>query len=140
LYAFCGTYYLHNYYRHYPVEFSGEWQYGYAPALEYVKSNENKYTSVVITESIGRAYMYSAFYLQTDPSVFRQQKNSYFDAAGFYHVLGYGKYTFSSSLPTPIKKDTLYIWDFYSVPQGVRILKIIKLLNGIPILAIFDKV
>lgn len=140
LYVFCVTYYLHNYYRHYPIEFSGEWQYGYEPALEYVKNNENRYKSVVLTESIGRAYMYTAFYLQTDPTIFRQQKNSYFDAAGFYHVMGYGKYLFSSSLPTSISPNTLYIWDIQSVPKGVRILKTITLLNGTPILAIFDKI
>ena len=36
LYAGNVSYYLHNYYTHYPRIYSGEWQYGYKQALDYV--------------------------------------------------------------------------------------------------------
>lgn len=137
MYAFSITYYLHNYYRHYPLEYSGEWQYGYREAIAVSEKIKDKYDTIVISESIGRPYMYTLFYTKTDPRELIRTKDATFDAAGFYHVYGFGKYRFGGTLPSPLDPHTLYIWN--SVPEGSRVIETIRLLNGIPVLVIFDK-
>jgi len=136
LYLFSVTYYLHNYYRHYPIEFSGEWQYGYKEALQSIAPISQKYDKIVITDSIGRPYMYTLFYTKTDPNVYFRTKDAYFDAAGFYHVDGFLKYRFGGALPGTLAPKTLYVWNF--APKGARIISTIHLLNGDPVLVIFD--
>ena len=137
-YLLNGMYYLHKYYRHYPIEFSGEWQYGYREALMAIQSIESKYTTIAISELIGRPYMYTLFYNEIDPIMFQRTKDARFDTAGFYHVYGFGKYRFISELPAQLDSQTLYIWDATTVPHGVRVLDTIRFLNGNPVLVIFD--
>lgn len=137
-YCFSVVYYLHTYYRHYPIEYSGEWQYGYKQALADITPIESKYVHVVISDSIGRSYMYALFYTRTNPNDFFRDNHSYFDAAGFYHVDSFGKYIFGGILPGDLDPHTLYVWDAGAVPKGARVIDTINLLNGIPVLTIFD--
>jgi 4-amino-4-deoxy-L-arabinose transferase-like glycosyltransferase len=136
LYLFSITYYLHNYYIHYPVEFSREWQYGYREAIESIAPLTSKYNNIVISDTIGRPYMYTLFYTKTDPNDFFRTKDAYFDAAGFYHVDGFLNYRFGGSLPGTLAPKTLYIWDY--APKGARVINTIHLLNGDSVLVIFD--
>lgn len=138
LYIFSVSYYLHNYYVHYPKEYSGEWQYGYREALAYVQPLKSRYDRIYLTESIGRPYMYVLFYEQTDPGSFRQTRKSYFDAEGFYHVTGFGPYEFVGNVLPPLEKGSLYVLPPGSVPEGARKLQTIYKLNGEPVLEIFD--
>ncbi len=124
---------------HYAKEYSGEWQYGYREALRFIKPIKNQYTSVVVTESIGRPYAYALFYEQFDPEQFWRMKDSTFDAAGFYHVYGFDTYRFVQKVYGELKPKTLYILNPQDVPSGARILQTIKLLNGDSILVVFDK-
>jgi 4-amino-4-deoxy-L-arabinose transferase-like glycosyltransferase len=139
LYGCSLLYYLHNYYRHYPIEYSGEWQYGYREAIQASEKIKDNYDSIVISETIGRPYMYTLFYTKTDPKDFMQTKDASFDAAGFYHVYGFGKYRFGGTLPMPLSSKTLYIWEAGSVPKDVHSIETIRLLNGNPVLVVFDK-
>lgn len=138
LYVFSVVYYLHTYYRHYPVEYSGEWQYGYKQALAAIAPIESKYSHVVITESIGRAYMYTLFYTKTDPNELFKTAHTYFDAAGFYHVDSFLQYSFGGKLPGALDPKTLYVWDAGGAPKGARLIDTVLLLNDIPVLTIFD--
>jgi 4-amino-4-deoxy-L-arabinose transferase-like glycosyltransferase len=139
LYVIQISIYLHNYYTYYPIEYSGEWQYGYREAIWYVQKNISKYDRIVISETIGRPYMYTLFYLKFDPEEFRRIKNSSFDNAGFYHVYGFDKYSFHEDISPTDPKKTLYVLPPNEVPDGVKILTKIKLLNGNPVLVIFEK-
>ncbi len=136
LYLFSVSFYLHNYYSHYPIEFSGEWQYGYKQAIQRIALIAPMYDKIVISDKIGRPYMYTLFYTKTDPTVFFRTKNSYFDGAGFYHVDSFLNYSFGGILPDVLAPKTLYIWN--SAPTGARIIDTIHLLNGNPVLVIFD--
>lgn len=131
-------FYLHNYYIHYPREYSGEWQYGYREALAYVGPLQNDYDQIVMTDSIGRPYMYVLFYEKVDPAYFRRSVDATFDAAGFYNVYGFGKFRFVRGAVGKIDKKTLYILDPSNIPTQVRVLKTIDLLNDQPALVIFD--
>lgn len=138
LYVFSVVYYLHNYYRHYAVEFSGEWQYGYREAIHEIQPIMDKYNKVVITENIGRPYMYTLFYTKTDPDVFMRTKDASFDEAGFYHVYGFVKYRFGGTLTAALEEKTLYVWGAGTVQGWARVIRSIPLLNGNPNLVIFD--
>ncbi len=132
-------YYLHNYYNHYAIEYSGEWQYGYREALQYIKSIENRYQNIVITDSIGRAYAYTLFYQRYPPEELWRTKTSTFDTAGFYHVLGFGKYQFVTNVvPGAFVGQTLYVLPPEDVPRNIDVLKTIKRLDNKSILVIFD--
>lgn len=133
------AYYLHNYYVHYPRLYSGEWQYGYKQALSYVMQHGTTYKKIYLSESIGRAYMYTLFYTQYDPIQFQERNTSYFDAAGFYHVDGFDRYIFSQSVPDGIEADSLYIFPPGQVPENATVKDRIVLLNGEPVLTAFEK-
>lgn len=140
MYAANFSYYWHNYYQHYAKEFSGEWQWGYREAIQYIAPIKDKYKSIVMTESIGRPHMYVAFYQRLDPEVYRRTIDGSFDAAGLYNAYGLGKYRFvRQGVGTPEDK-TLYILEPMYVPQHAHVLETIKLLNGKPILVIFDNI
>lgn len=137
LYAGNFTYYLHNYYQHYPVEFSSEWQYGYREAIRTVGPIAKDYDEIVIGDGIGRPYMYTLFYTQTDPAHYLATKKSTFDAAGFYHVFGFDKFRFVQT-ETEFKKNTLYVLSPGYVPPEARVLETVHNLGGEPVLVIFD--
>lgn len=137
-YGFHVLYYLHTYYAQYPVEFSGEWQYGYREAFMFVEPIANAYDHVYVTDAIGRPYMYALFYTKTDPKAFWETKRDFFDASGFYHVTGFGRYEFVSSIPD-VRGKNLYVAGAGSQPPDAQVLKTIPLLNGEPKLVIYER-
>ena len=138
LYILNSLFYFHNYYVHYPWEYSGEWQFGYREAINFIKPVQKKYREIVMTDSIGRPYMYTLFYEKTDPEFLWRNVDASFDAAGFYNVYGLGQFRFQRGAVLRYAKKTLYILDPQNVPGGAHILQTINLLNGKPILVIFD--
>lgn len=136
-YTLNASYYFHTYYAHYPKEYSGEWQYGYREAFRFVRDLEKDYDAIYVTESIGRPYMYGLYYLAIDPREYWKTRESFFDAAGFYHVTGFGKYRFVSSMPNETTGKVLYIAD--SAPKDAKVLSVVKLLDGTPRLYVYEK-
>ncbi|OGH16053.1 MAG: hypothetical protein A3C30_00645 [Candidatus Levybacteria bacterium RIFCSPHIGHO2_02_FULL_40_18] len=134
------SYFLHNYFRHYPKEFSSEWQYGYREVIEFTGANESKFYNVIFTEELGRPYIYVLFYKQYDPNKFRQEAKIEREVLGFVHVKSFGKYRFVKSVLDNIdkSKNNLYIDTRGNVPDGVKILKTFNLLNGEPSLAAYS--
>lgn len=139
LYVFSVSFYLHNYYGYYPIEYSGEWQYGYREAIRYVMPIKDSYKQVVMTDTIGRPYMYTLFYGAYDPEMYWRTKDASFDAAGFLNVAGFDTFKFiRGGKIEELNKDTLYILPPTDVPAGAHVLHTVNLLNGNPILVIFD--
>ncbi|OGG29131.1 hypothetical protein A2973_00845 [Candidatus Gottesmanbacteria bacterium RIFCSPLOWO2_01_FULL_49_10] len=138
LYVFQFGYYWHNYYTHYPVEFSRDWQFGYKEAVTYIKTTGDRYDTIVISESIGRPYMYVLFYERYDPDAFRKTVDGSFDAAGFYNVYGFGKYRFTRQGVGDYPGRVLYVLPADHVPKNAHIYQNIRLLNGESTLVMFD--
>lgn len=132
------VYFWHNYAVHYPTEYSGEWQYGYKQAIQYVDSVKETYDTVVLTESIGRPYIYVLFYDRISPREFWKTKDASFDEAGFYNVYGLGAYRFVREGRKEYAGRTLYVLPPKDVPEDAHILRTISVLNGTPVLVIFD--
>ncbi len=87
-------YYLHTYYVHYPVKWASEWQYGYKEAMDIAKQYEDEYDYVLVSETLGRAYVYSLFYGKVEPKYYIENRIADRDWFGFWSVKGYGKYRF----------------------------------------------
>ncbi len=133
------VYFAHNYFVHYPKEFSGEWQYGYKEAIGYVDSVESQYERIVFTEDLGRPYIYALFYKKYDPHKFRQDAIVEREALGFVHVESFGKYEFEKNVKNSIDKNkkTLYVDSPGTIPVGAKIVREFKLLNGSQILVAY---
>lgn len=131
-------YFYHTYTTHYPKEYSGEWQYGYREAIQYAEGVKDSYDQIVLTESIGRPYIYALFYGKYDYVYFQKTVNAAFDAEGFYNVYRFGKYRFVRALNEQYVGRTLYILPPSEVPPNAHILKNILLLNGSTVLVIFE--
>ena len=123
-------YFFRNYTVHYPREFSGEWQYGYKDSIEYARSVQNNYDNIYVTSDLGRPYVYYAFYLKTDPRIFRENSIVKRDVFGFVTVDGFDKYRFpNNAMEIEKNKRNLFIKTPKSVPPGAHILKNFYLLN-----------
>lgn len=132
------AYFWHTLMAHYPKEFSGEWQYGYKSAIAIAEKYEKDFDTVVLTESIGRPYIYALFYKQTPLSEFTATKDASFDAAGFYNVYGFGKYRFVREGSGDFSGKVLYIMPPKEVPATARVIETVRLLNGAPVLVAFE--
>lgn len=131
-------YFWHTYMAHYPKEYSGEWQYGYKQAIDVAQKYYTEYDTIVLTESIGRPYIYALFYGNVPLQQFDATKDASFDAAGFYNVYGFDKYRFTREGIGEYKGRTLYILPPKDVPKGANVKETISLLNGTPILVAFE--
>lgn len=101
------VYYFHNYWMHYPRDWSGEWQYGYRQLVEKVKRMEPNYDRIVITANWGRPYIYFLLYNQVDPLEYVQIRRADRDWYGLWNVYGFGKYDFGGGNSGSGKKTLL---------------------------------
>lgn len=134
-------YYLHNYYVHYPVEFSSEWQYGYREAIRTIAEFENGYEKVVFTDKLGRPYIYFLFYKEYQPRDFWRFKGGVVkEPAGFIRVSNFDKYEFHNLNwhEDQLMGKTLFVMPPQDVPQNANVIKTIYRLDGEPTLVIFD--
>ena len=123
-------YYLHNYYVHYPIIWSGEWQYGYKEMVVKVSALESRYDHVVVTNSLGRPYIYFLFYQKISPEVFWTNKQADRDWAGLWTVNGFGKYDFDLASIPKLEGKILVVAKPSEMPTEARILDEVKQLNG----------
>lgn len=119
-------YYLHQYYFHYNKKYSGEWQYGYKEAVMVAKENYDKVDKIVVTQKLGRPYIYFLFYNQITPQQYLKSADIVKDDFFFYHVNGFDKYIFSDDFDK-YKNDArvLFITPHDQLPVGVNKLKTI---------------
>lgn len=131
-------YFWHNLTVHYPKEYSGEWQYGYKQAIALAEARKNDYHTIVLTESIGRPYIYALFYGKYPLDTFMKSRDASFDAAGFYNVYGFGSYRFTNTGVGEYPGKTLYILSPKDVPGNAHVIETIRVLNGTPVLVAFE--
>lgn len=126
--------FLHNYFVHYPISFSSEWQYGYREAVLEAEKLKDDYDYVVFTEGYGRPYIYVLFYGNITPSSYWQEGVILRDQFGFYDVSKVGKYLFRKQLiePSDTGKKVLYVGKQGEIPPGHNIIKTINFLDGNP--------
>lgn len=132
-------YFQHGYWRHYAVEFSGEWQYGYEPAIEFIKGVKDEYDEIWFANQLGRPYIYLLYYLQKNPSEFRREAIVERDVFGFVNVRSFDKYHFFRPEETPLVSGrALVIGAPDKIPKDVQVLKTFYLLNGKEVLKAYE--
>lgn len=132
-------YFYKDYLTHYPIDYSGEWQYGYKQSIEYVKSVEKDYDYIQVTSGLGRPYIYYLFYTKTDPDYFRKNAVIERDSFGFVKIKQFGKYVFPDSFDNNLSKKykVLYISTPYNYPSNITVRKSFYLLNGKEVLVAY---
>lgn len=124
-------YFQYEYYTHYPVRFSADWQYGYKESIKYVLQHKSEYDRIYEMGGMGRPYIYYLFYTKTDPREFRASAKVERDAFGFVNVSSFDKYVFPKDLNNHVEsKKNLYIISGEAVPEGGKQLKQIKRVDG----------
>lgn len=126
-------YYLHFYYLHYPREYSGEWQYGYKEAVNYIEPIYQNYDKVLVSDYLGRAYIYLLFYLKINPDEYLKTASVVRDNFYFYNVNGFGKFIITSDYSKYNQKNTLIIASPGNLASGAIKLKTILDLNNKPV-------
>lgn len=101
----------YDYYRNYPQEFGGEWLIQYPPLVRYLKSVEDNYDQIYVTNDFGRPYIYFLFYNQIDPAQFQLEGRTTRtgDVFGFFDVHSVGKYKFGAPNLTHLQPKTAYV-------------------------------
>ena len=97
LFAHNFTYYLHQYYVHYPKELPFAWQYGFEEMGEYIQENGHQYDQIIISNRYDQPYILLAFFTQYPPSKFQFEiEMTPRDQFGFSTVNQFDKYTFKT--------------------------------------------
>jgi 4-amino-4-deoxy-L-arabinose transferase-like glycosyltransferase len=124
--------FLHDYFVHFPVNFSYDWQYGYKEAVSETEKLKNQYDYVVFSDTYGRPYIYVAFYSNISPSDFWKESSIQIDPFGFYTVSKVGKYIFRNKLvqDSDAGKKVLYVGKPDQIPLSFTVLNKINFLNG----------
>lgn len=94
------VYYLNQYFVQQNYFYSQAWQYGYKELVSYVKTIENRYDRIVVSNEphLDQSYMFFLFYLAYPPGLYQKESGNL--SGGFAETHNFGKYEFR-----PIKWD-----------------------------------
>ncbi len=123
-------FYLHNYYIHFPVDWSGEWQYGYKEMVQYVLDHEDNYDHIYVTSALGRPYIYFAFYKPFSQEDFSKNRVASRDWYGFWEVKSLGKINFDFKDLNSASGKVLVVSSDNAIPPGYNLIKSVKNLRG----------
>ena len=124
-------FYLHMYYVHWPRNYSGEWQFGYKEAVEFIKLRYNDVDYVVVTKAQGRPYIYFLLYMQFNPREYWKSAQITKDKFFFINVDGFDKLRFTDSLTeASVSGRVLYVVLPNTLPPSAQKLKTIIRLDG----------
>lgn len=91
------SFYLHQYYVHYPKTYPAAWEYGFKDLVSYVAENQNRFDKIYMTNKYDQPYILFAFYLEYSPSVFQKEAIlSSRDQYGFSTVKNFSKFYFDA--------------------------------------------
>ena len=140
LFAVNNLYYLHIYHIHFPQNYSGEWQFGYRQMVEFVLDRQDYYDRIFVTSSLGRPYIYFAFYKPFEPEEFLNSKQATRDWFGFWQVNALGKIDFDLKNLAGYQRSALLVTSEDHLPPDFRLLKIVKNLKGEAVYLIGDRI
>lgn len=124
-------FYLHMYYFHWPINYSGQWQYGYKQAVKTVEPLLNNTDYVIVDKSQGRPYIYFLFYLKYDPALYHQNSHVTRDKFYFIDVESFDKFIFTQSpADVNVKGNIVYVTSPGNIPNGAEEIANIKAKDG----------
>lgn len=130
LFTFAFFFYLHHYYIHYPIRWSGEWQYGYREMVSYVYSVKNDFDHIFVTEELGRPYIYFLFYGKIPAERFVKNREAQKDAFGFWEIKKWENITFGLKDAQSTPGRVLVVSTQANIQGGFSKVKEIRNLSG----------
>jgi len=145
----CLSWYFYQYYLVYPVQYSRDWQYGYAKAVNYVTQHEQEYDQVIFSRTYGEPHMFTLFYSQYDPARFQNDPELVrFETYNWVRVLHFGKFYFpdlgdigtryGDIIQQNPGNKLLFIGRPGEFPAEARKIDQINFLNGVPAFEIVE--
>jgi len=143
--------YLKNLFVVYSIRYSQDWQYGNKEAVEYIKTNYDKYDLITFTRAYGEPHMFTLFYLAYSPARFQNSPNlDRFETYDWVRVLKFDKFYFPDLGDVGTKyqdiinanpyKKILFIGKPGDFPSWIPVLKDIYFLNGNKAFEIVEKI
>lgn len=138
-------YYWEEYRFSYPINYFSVWQYGNKQMVEFVKSQYDNVDTFFITKRYGEVHEFILFYWPWDPADFVNKKQWDYHA-NWYWINAFDKFTFfndwevQQSVGRPIAngKRILLITSPDNAPEGWKLIKVIRGLDGSPIYSIYE--
>ncbi len=90
----------------YATNYSQAWQYGYQPAVDYIRAVYKKYDHVVFTKKYGEPHQFILFYWPWEPAIYQSSPVLWDFHSGWYWVNSFDKFTFIDDWQ--IKDQTFY--------------------------------
>lgn len=124
-----------NYTGDYRKDYSWSWQYGYKQAIDFVKSNQEKYDRIIITKKYGEPHIFALFYLGYDPNKYQTDKTLVrHKRSDWFWVDRFDKFEFVDDLEIKEKlknkHNLLLVTTPNNYPEGAEVLKTINFLDG----------
>ncbi len=139
VYIFNVSYYLDQYFVQLNYYDSGQWQYGYAQAVQYVESVQDTYHKIIVSGKapLDKSYMFFLFYMKYPPAEY--QKVGQFSSGGFAETHAYGKFQFHEIdwKKESSEHNVLFVGNPGEFPANVNgVVKTINGLDGTPAIEI----
>lgn len=108
------SFYVHQYFVHYPREFSFYWQYGYEDLTKYLNENRKGYRKFIFLPKITRltdhAHIFLLFYNKYDPATYLASGGTKLCDFGLTGRFSFDKYEFKTEVCDFKKNDKLDIF------------------------------
>lgn len=126
------SYYFNQYFVQQNYFYSKEWQYGYKEAVDYIRPLLSGYDKVIISNQapLDQSYIFFLFYLSYSPSTYQKETEDV--SGGFKESHFFGKFEFRSIdfNKENISRKTIIVGRPNDFPQSVKVLKLIRYLDG----------
>jgi len=129
------SYFLHQYFVHYPKTYPQAWEYGFRDLVSYIEPIKDNYTKIYITEKYDQPYILFLFYLKYPPQKFQQEVVlTPRDKFGFSTVRDFANFHFENIKWEELKeqKNILVCGTEEEIPREEKITKIINFPNNKP--------
>ena len=123
-------YYIHQYYVDTPIKYGYFWQYGNKEAVEYARQHENEYRKIIMTYRIDQPYIYYLFYNKIDPVWYQKNWSEKGNIGRFERKIGKYEFRYIDFNKDSKEKGTLLIGVPDEIPEGVKVIKEIRYLDG----------
>lgn len=131
------AFYLHQYYKHMPLEFSKAWMYGRKEAAQFTEQTKGSYERVIVSTKLEQPHEFWLYYLKYDPKVYQQEGGT---ASGGYleNRNKFDKYYFKPIDYEKQKQEQKTLFVSTELPGGAKPIKVINYLNGESAIYIFE--
>jgi len=126
------SFYLHQYYVHYPQVYPAAWEYGFKDLTGYLKEKQDNFDKIYVTNKYDQPYILLAFYLKYPPANFQKEaKLTERDIFGFSTIDHFGRYYFGPIDQNKLKEpNSLIIGTPEEIPDSATIVKRIYFRDG----------